>query len=154
MLSYKSKLVGDIPGAYAQVFKFQADEEEEPLSDEEVDDPSKGTVTIKLSKRTKMNIRAKWAHSFIVKVFGRFVGLGHQKNNCLYTVQERATEMENADASEMGRRDDEVVKSTNPKVIEVGDGKDDYGPWMLVGQKQQASKSRVTHTQSLKSNPE
>ncbi|XP_075650139.1 uncharacterized protein LOC142620669 [Castanea sativa] len=47
------------------------DEEEEPLSDEEVDDPPEGTVAIKLSKRTKMNIRAKWAHSLIVKVFGQ-----------------------------------------------------------------------------------
>ena len=39
MLSYKAKLVGDIPGSYAQVFKFHADEEEEPFFDEEVDDP-------------------------------------------------------------------------------------------------------------------
>ena len=74
MLYYKAKLVGDIPDAYAQAFKFHADEEEEPFSDEEVDDPPEGIVAIKLSKRTKMHIRAKWAHSLIVKVFGRIVG--------------------------------------------------------------------------------
>lgn len=74
MLSYKAKLVGDILGAYAQAFKFHADKEEEPFSDEEVEDPPKGTVAIKLSQRTKMHIRAKWAHSLIVKVFGRIVG--------------------------------------------------------------------------------
>nr|POE67416.1 hypothetical protein CFP56_43658 [Quercus suber] len=51
--SYKASLVGDIPGAYAQAFKFQANEEEEPFSDEKVDDPSEGFVAIKLSKRTK-----------------------------------------------------------------------------------------------------
>lgn len=56
------------------MFKFHANEEEEPFSDEEVDDPPEGTVAIKLSKRTKMNIRAKWAHSLIVKVFRRIVG--------------------------------------------------------------------------------
>ena len=73
-LSYKAKLVGDIPGAYAQAFKFQVDEEEEPFFDEEVNDPLEGSVANKLSKRTKMNIRAKWTHSLIVKVFGRTVG--------------------------------------------------------------------------------
>ena len=72
--SYKAKLVGDIPSAYAQAFKFHVDEEEEPYSDEEVDDPPEGIVAIKLSKRTKMNIRAKWNHPLIVKVFGRIVG--------------------------------------------------------------------------------
>ena len=73
-MSFKAKLVGDIPGAFAQAFKFSADDDEEPFSDEEVDDPPEGTVAIQLSKRTKMNIRAKWAHSLIVKVFGRKVG--------------------------------------------------------------------------------
>ncbi|XP_050259954.1 uncharacterized protein LOC126705034 [Quercus robur] len=73
-MSFKAKLVGDIPGAFAQAFKFHADENEEPFSNEEVDDPPEGTVAIKLSKRTKMNIRAKWAHSLIVKVFGQTVG--------------------------------------------------------------------------------
>lgn len=72
--SYKAKLVGDIPGAYAQAFKFQMGEEEEPFSDEEVDEPVEGTVAIKLSKRTKINIRAKWVHSLIVKVFGLTIG--------------------------------------------------------------------------------
>ncbi|KAK9994117.1 hypothetical protein SO802_023820 [Lithocarpus litseifolius] len=67
----QATLVREISNAYAQVFKFQADEEKEPFSDEEVDNPPKGTMTIKLSKRTKMNIRAKWTHSLIVKVFGR-----------------------------------------------------------------------------------
>ena len=56
------------------MFKFHADKEEEPFSDEEVDDPTEGTVAIKLSKRTKMHIRAKWAYSLIVKVFGRIIG--------------------------------------------------------------------------------
>ena len=38
-MSFKAKLVGDIPGAFAQAFKFYADNDEEPFSDEEVDDP-------------------------------------------------------------------------------------------------------------------
>ena len=58
-LSYKASLVGDFPGAYALAFKFQVEEEEEPFFDEEVDDPPEGFVAIKLSKRTKINIRAK-----------------------------------------------------------------------------------------------
>lgn len=73
-MSFKAKLVGDVPGAFAQAFKLHANEDEEPFSDEEVDDPPEGTVAIKLSKWTKMNIRAKWTHSLIVKVFGRKVG--------------------------------------------------------------------------------
>ena len=38
-LSYKAKLVGDIPDAYAQAFKIHADEEKEPISNEGLDDP-------------------------------------------------------------------------------------------------------------------
>nr|XP_023908557.1 uncharacterized protein LOC112020226 [Quercus suber] len=73
-LSYKAKLVGDISGDYAQAFNFLTDEVEELFSDEEMDDPPEGSVAIKLSKKTKINIRAKWNHSLIVKVFGRTVG--------------------------------------------------------------------------------
>ena len=50
------------------------DEEEELFFDDEVDDPPEGTVAIELSKKTKINIRAKWNHSLIVKVFRRIVG--------------------------------------------------------------------------------
>lgn len=66
-------------------------EEEEPFSDEEVDDPLEGTVAIKLSKRTKINIRAKWVHSLIVKVFGQTVGFHflHSKIMHLWNQQGR-----------------------------------------------------------------
>lgn len=48
-------------GAYSQAFKFHADIEEDLLSDEEIADPPKGMVAIKLSQKTKMNTRSKWA---------------------------------------------------------------------------------------------
>ena len=41
--SYKAKLVGDIPGTYAQAFKVHGDDEEEPFSDEEMDEDRKST---------------------------------------------------------------------------------------------------------------
>ena len=37
-------------------------------------------------------------------------------------------EKDKVGVSEVGRKDDEVAKSTNPEGVEVGDEKDDYGP--------------------------
>ena len=46
--------------------------------------PPEGTVAINLSKKTKMHIRAKWAHSLIVKVFGRIVGFHFQHSKIMH----------------------------------------------------------------------
>ena len=54
--------------------------------------------------------------------------LGHWKNSCPYTVHKPVVEKDKVGVSEVGRKDDEVAKSTNPEGVEVGDEKDDYGP--------------------------
>lgn len=43
-------------------------------SDEEVEDLREGFAAMKLSKEVKHCIRATWASSFIVKVYGKTVG--------------------------------------------------------------------------------
>nr|XP_023884839.1 uncharacterized protein LOC111997033 [Quercus suber] len=73
-LSYKAKLVGEIPGAFAQAFGVTSDSENEAPSDDENEDLVEGEVAIKLSRETKLHIRERWAHSLIIKVYGRTVG--------------------------------------------------------------------------------
>ena len=73
-VSYKARLVGEIPGAYAQAFEVNSNVRLDDESDDEVGDLSEGEVAIKLSRQKKHNIRERWAHSLIVKVHGRTVG--------------------------------------------------------------------------------
>ena len=73
-LSYKAKLVGELPGAYAQAFETHSDPKIEAYFDDEKEDLLEGEVAIKLSRETKIHIRGRWAHLLIVKVHGRIVG--------------------------------------------------------------------------------
>ena len=70
-------LIGDIPGAYAQAFHFDRENEEEEASDTEVEELSKEMVEVSLSKETKARIRAPWSKALIVKVYGRIVGFNY-----------------------------------------------------------------------------
>ena len=72
--SYKDKLLGEIPGAFAQAFKFSDVVEVAEDSDEEIEELSEGMASVRLSKETKLLIRSKWATALIVKVFGKSVG--------------------------------------------------------------------------------
>ena len=73
-LSYKAKLMGELPGAYAQAFEVNSDPEIKAYSDDEKEDLSEGEVAIKLSRETKLHIKERWAHSLIIKVHRRTVG--------------------------------------------------------------------------------
>ena len=74
-MSYKDSLIGDIPGAYAQAFRFEKDIEDTEVSDDEVEQLYEGMVEVSLSRETKSRIRAPWSKTLIVKVNGRTVGL-------------------------------------------------------------------------------
>ena len=76
-VSYKDSLIGDIPGAYAQAFSFEAVEGTEEESDSELDELVEGMVNVKLSKETKARIRAQWTKALIVKVYGKSVGYSY-----------------------------------------------------------------------------
>jgi hypothetical protein len=76
-ISYKDSLIGVIPGAYEHAFFGSSMEEDEILSSNEEEDeepPEDGEVVIKFTRELKHRIRAPWATSLIVKVFGRSVG--------------------------------------------------------------------------------
>ena len=74
--SFKDKLIGEIPGAYAQAFDFfeYIDNGMESESDSEVDSLRQGVAAVSLSKATIQRIRAPWSSALIIKVFGRSVG--------------------------------------------------------------------------------
>nr|POE81241.1 hypothetical protein CFP56_47465 [Quercus suber] len=76
-VSYKDSLLGDIPGAYAQAFRFDAIEEVEGESDTELEELVDGMVDVHLSKETKARIRAPWTKALIVKVYGRTLGYNY-----------------------------------------------------------------------------
>ena len=74
-VSFKDRLVGEIPGAFSQAFSFEDGMDDDAESDEEVETLRQGLVSVKLSREFKRKIRKPWGRAFIVKVFGRSVGL-------------------------------------------------------------------------------
>ncbi|XP_075663106.1 uncharacterized protein LOC142632618 [Castanea sativa] len=78
-LSFKDKLVGEIPGAYTQAFNIGAvmedDVDSDADSDEEVETLRQGLVAVKFSKEFKQRIRRPWSRALIVNAYGRTVGL-------------------------------------------------------------------------------
>ncbi|KAL0010056.1 hypothetical protein SO802_005164 [Lithocarpus litseifolius] len=67
-VSYTDSLLGDIPGAYAQAFRFDRVKEAEVESDTELDDLVEGS---------KSRIRAPWTKALIKKVYGKTVGYSY-----------------------------------------------------------------------------
>ncbi|XP_050242300.1 uncharacterized protein LOC126691288 [Quercus robur] len=66
--------MGEIPGAFAQVFNLSTSNEgflAEPL---DLGDVAKGMIAVTLNLDTRKAIRARWTHAIIVKVFGWTVG--------------------------------------------------------------------------------
>ena len=74
--SFKDKLIGEIPGAYAQAFDFSdyIDNGMESEPESEVDSLRQGVAAVRLSRDVIHRIRAPWSSALIVKVFGRTVG--------------------------------------------------------------------------------
>ena len=75
--SFKDKLLGEIPRAYNQTFAFDEKMEANIDFDEEVEELREGFAAVKLSKDVKHRIKAVWASSLIVKVYGRSVGFNY-----------------------------------------------------------------------------
>ena len=73
-MSFKDKLVGEIPGAITQAFNFGDLMEDDVKSDKEVEMLRQGLVAVKFSKEFKQHIRDPWTRALIVKVYGKSVG--------------------------------------------------------------------------------
>lgn len=79
--SFRDKLVGAIPRAYAKAFDF-ADQMDKDM---EFDDENakanilhqEGTVAVKLTKETKLRIRRPWSKDIIVNLVGRLVSFNY-----------------------------------------------------------------------------
>ena len=81
--SFRDKLVGEIPGAFAHAFDFtdQMDADSDSENDEEdIKDLRRGLVAIKLSKDTKKRIRERWCKAIIVKLVGRSVSFSYMQS--------------------------------------------------------------------------
>ena len=76
-VSYKDSLLGDIPSAYAQAFRFERVDEPKMELDTKLDELVEGMVDVKLSQETKSRMRAPWTKALIVKVYGRTVGYSY-----------------------------------------------------------------------------
>nr|POE88721.1 hypothetical protein CFP56_39220 [Quercus suber] len=76
-VSYKDTLVGEIPGAYEQAFKFDIERVDEDDTEADLEPLIEGMVDVSLSKETMMRIREPWHKALIVKVFGRTVGYSY-----------------------------------------------------------------------------
>ena len=85
-LSFKDKLVGEIPGAYTQAFNFTESMDDDVESEDEVETLRQGLVEVKFTKEFKQQIRNPWSKTFIVKVYDRAVGFSflHSKIHSLW----------------------------------------------------------------------
>nr|POE84641.1 hypothetical protein CFP56_66224 [Quercus suber] len=72
--SYKERLIGEVPRAYEQAFKFEHDMEMEVEFDDESADIAAGIAAVNLSGTRKANLRALWSNALIIKVIGKIVG--------------------------------------------------------------------------------
>nr|XP_023918488.1 uncharacterized protein LOC112030039 [Quercus suber]POF02866.1 uncharacterized protein CFP56_10923 [Quercus suber] len=82
-MSFKDKLVGEIPGAYIQAFNFGEAMEDGAESDEEVENLRRGLVAVKFSSDFKQQIRDPWVRALIVKVYGKSVGFNFLQSKLL-----------------------------------------------------------------------
>nr|POE71751.1 hypothetical protein CFP56_31854 [Quercus suber] len=73
--TFKDKLVGEIPGAYAKAFDFSDLLDMEAELDEEVEELRDGLAAVKLTRETKLRIRKPWSKALIIKLYGRSIGL-------------------------------------------------------------------------------
>ncbi|XP_065624743.1 uncharacterized protein LOC136065460 [Quercus suber] len=73
MGSYKDKLVGAIPGAFAQAFGFDVSMQEDVESDCEEENEQDGSSSIRIgfTKEEKIHMRSPWQKALIIKTFGR-----------------------------------------------------------------------------------
>ena len=94
--SFKDKLLGEIPGAYAQAFRFNPLEEGETLSDAELDDLTDGVASVHFSCDDKAHLRYRWAFALIIKTFGRNVGF-HFLQSKIMALWKPASRMESID---------------------------------------------------------
>ena len=81
--SFKDKLVGEIPGAYAQAFDITDQMEDDADLDDEVAGLREGLAVVKLMKETKICIRGPWAKALIVKLYGRKIGFNFIQNKLM-----------------------------------------------------------------------
>nr|POE67861.1 hypothetical protein CFP56_62033 [Quercus suber] len=72
--SFRDKLLGEIPRAFAQAFSFEDGMDDDTESDGEVETLRQGLLAVKIPRELKKRTRKPWASAFIVKVYGRSVG--------------------------------------------------------------------------------
>ena len=82
-MSFKDKVVGEIPGAYTQAFNFGDIMEDDEESDDEVEALREGLVAVKFPRELKQKIRFLWARALIVKVYRRLIGLNYIQTRLL-----------------------------------------------------------------------
>ncbi|XP_030939939.1 uncharacterized protein LOC115964842 [Quercus lobata] len=71
MGSYKDKLMGAIPGAFAQAFGLESSMQEDLEFDIEEENDQDGSLRIGFTKEEKVHMRAPWQKALIIKTFGR-----------------------------------------------------------------------------------
>ena len=123
--TFKEKLVGEMPGAYATAFDFTDMLDMEADSDEEMEDLRQGLVAVKLSKEKKIQIRKPWSNALIIKLYGRTVGFNVLQNK-LNTLWKPVGRLDVVDLGEdfysvrFSLREDMEVVLKN-------------GPWFIAG---------------------
>nr|POE50188.1 hypothetical protein CFP56_66252 [Quercus suber] len=81
--SYRDKLVGEMPGAFAQAFNLDSHEMDLSIPLVEMGELINGMVAVNLTPNTRKSIRSRQNHALIVKVFGQIVGFHYLHSKVL-----------------------------------------------------------------------
>ncbi|KAF3969100.1 hypothetical protein CMV_007073 [Castanea mollissima] len=122
-VSYKDSLLGDIPSAYAQAFRFERVDEPKVESDTKLGDIVEGMVDVKLSQETKSRIRAPWTKALIVKVYGKTMGY----NYLTFKINTLWKPMAKMDRVDLGKDSFLIKFSEDSDYEKVLQG----GPWFI-----------------------
>ena len=124
-VSYKDTLVGEIPGAYEQAFKFDVGRTFEDDTETDLESLIEGMVDVSLFKETLMRIREPWYKALIVKVFGRSVGFSY----LTFKINELWKPAAKMDCVDLGRDFFLIRFSCRDDFDKVLKG----GPWFIGG---------------------
>ena len=122
---YKDTLVGEIPGAYEQAFKFDVGRAIEDDTETDLEPLIEGMVDVSLSKETLIRIREPWYKALIVKVFGRNVGYSY----LTFKINELWKPTAKMDCVDLGRDFFLIRFSCKDDFDKVLKG----GPWFIGG---------------------
>nr|POF09458.1 hypothetical protein CFP56_48392 [Quercus suber] len=165
--SYRDKLVGEMPGTFAQTFNLDSHEMDMSNPPVSMGELVNGIVAFNLDPVTRRSIRARWNHALIMKVLSElpfeYYNLGVLRDigsaigpvlkvDSNTTSEARVKDLKqapkvvrldsSADKADTSGEDGDCSQEVGKTEVDLKcDGKEAYGPWLIVKRKKAGAKS-------------